>query len=168
MSSKRDAKKPKSTREKSASNHSGEQLHCLVSRAFYAYLTWLDRRLAETGLNKYLKPGMGPVLFELYKDDNLIIRDLVERTRFVPSTLTRTLKKMQRAKLITQHKDSSDGRAIRIKLTALGRSLETACVNIASEITAVMLSGIDEAQLLVSSDMLDKVAENLRAEVLRD
>ena len=98
-----------------------------LSRAFYLYLNWLGQGLDETGLSKHLKPGMGPILFTLFDVDDVMAKDLVERTQLDPSTITRTLQKMEEAGLVGRSKDDRDGRAIRISLTPLGRSLEPAC-----------------------------------------
>ena len=43
-----------------------EEAYFFISRAFYAYVGYLERLLEELGLDEHLRPGMGHVLFALF------------------------------------------------------------------------------------------------------
>src|SRR6266567_995642 len=88
-----------------------DSMSFLVSRAYYNYAGLLERKLSELELDRYLAAGMGHVLFVLFEADGCIIKDLVERVRLSPSTLTGTLERMKGARLIETHRDPADGRA---------------------------------------------------------
>jgi DNA-binding MarR family transcriptional regulator len=146
----------------SGANPNGKDLHWLIGRAFYAYHIWLDRRLKETGLGKHLKPGMGPVLFTLFKEDDLIIKELAERTRTLPSTMTRTLRKMKRNGLITITQNKKDRRSYRIKLTTLARSLEPDCHKLSGEVALVMRGRLKSVEIETTARTLASIGENLK------
>ena len=56
--------------------------------------------------NENLHPGQPPVLYELYREDNLSQRELAERMMIRPSTLTVMLKRLENAGLIERHPDN--------------------------------------------------------------
>jgi len=101
-----------------------QDISFLVLRAFYNLRGMLARILSEMGLDQWVRPGVGPVLYALYERDDCTISDISERTLLSASTLTGTLKAMQRSGLVRLTKDEGDRRAVRVRLTALGRKLE--------------------------------------------
>jgi DNA-binding MarR family transcriptional regulator len=134
----------------------------LIGRAYYNYAGLLDRKLAELGLDQYLAVGSGPVLFALFEDDGCIIKDLVRRVRISPSTLTGTLERLKRSGVIQTRRDAADGRALRITLTPLGRSLEPKCRSLLRYLEQTLFRGMtaEEAQQLRA--LLVKATENVR------
>lgn len=133
-----------------------------ISRAFYAYVRQLEILLEETGLDEHLRPGMGQVLFALFEDDDVIIKSLVERTRLAPSTLGRLVRQMEQQGLVTCSQCDQDGRAVRVGLTELGRSLEPRCREILDRLTALTAADMRPAELRALKQGLNRVVTNLK------
>src|SRR5437899_1842084 len=101
-----------------------DDLPLYLPRVFYAFLGVVERKLEQTGLSRHLQPGMGHVLLRLYEGDNCIIKDISHSTHIANGTLTGLLKRMEEGGLVQCRRCLEDGRAVRVVLTPLGRSLE--------------------------------------------
>jgi DNA-binding MarR family transcriptional regulator len=95
-----------------------------LPRVFYAFLGLVERRLLATGLDKHLRPGMPTILFALYEEDDCILKQLKQRVMLAHNTLSTLLRRMEEAGLVKCRPCEEDGRATRVRLTKLGRSLE--------------------------------------------
>jgi DNA-binding MarR family transcriptional regulator len=133
-----------------------------VARAYYNYIGLLERVLAETGLDRHVAPGMGHVLFALFERDDRVIRELVERTRLAYPTLSTILARMHKGGLVECRTDEADGRAVRVRLTRLGRSLEPRCREAVARLNAVMLAGVGPAQVQTARETLEKMTGSMR------
>jgi MarR family transcriptional regulator, organic hydroperoxide resistance regulator len=149
-------------RPRRRSGAKSDSIAFLIGRAYYNYAGLLERKLAELGLDQYLAVGSGPVLFALFEVDDCIIKDLVRRVRISPSTLTGTLERLKRSGIIETRRDAVDGRAWRIKLTPLGRSLEPKCRVLLRRLELVLHRGMSEKEARTLRDLLDRTIENLR------
>jgi DNA-binding MarR family transcriptional regulator len=142
-----------------------ESFFC-ISRAFYTYVTFLERMLEKHDLSSSVQPGMGHVLFALFESDDVIIQDLIERTQLSRTTLTRLVRLMDKQKLITRHRDPADARATRIRLTRKGRSLERKCFDVIDELRQVVEEGMSPRQVLAVKEGLRKMTRNMKSHVL--
>ena len=138
-----------------------ESFFC-ISRAFYVYVGLLERLLREHELADHVRPGMGHVLFALFEQDDVIIQNLVQRTELSRTALTRLVRQMEKSKLITRRRDTSDGRAVRIRLTSAGRSLEGRCNDVIDELRATVEHDISPRQLQAVKDGLRQMTRNMR------
>jgi len=139
-----------------------EEVYFSISRAFYAYVGYLERLLEELGLDEHLRPGMGHVLFALFEGDDVIIKDLVRRTHLAPSTLGRVLREMERAGLLARRKCGVDGRAVRIQLTPLARSLEGRCYEAARRLKEASEAGLSRQEVQAVETGLARIIRNLQ------
>ena len=128
-------------------------------------IIWLSRKhfqlttalLEETGLGS----GQIPVLMELEKRGELNQRELAERTRVTPATMSGTLKRMEKAGFISRTADENDARISRVRLTDEGRlqcenarrGFDTACHQ--------LLSGLNADDLTQLKSLLTRIQENL-------
>ncbi|WP_180900824.1 MarR family winged helix-turn-helix transcriptional regulator [Martelella soudanensis] len=85
-------------------------------------------RLFERGLAGRIRPlglttGTFPALLELWENDGLTQKQLVERLDIEQATMANTLSRMERDGLIRRERDSEDGRVQRIRLTERARAL---------------------------------------------
>jgi DNA-binding MarR family transcriptional regulator len=133
-----------------------------ISRAFYAYVARLETVLSELGLDEHVQPGMGHVLFALFEEDDVIIKSLVARTRLAPSSLGRLLLRMEKGGLIERRRCAADARAVRIRLTTLGRSLEPRCQNALRQITEIVEQGLEVDELQITGKAVERIVDNLR------
>lgn len=94
----------------------------------------LQKRAAALGFS----PGQFPILIELWHEEGLTQRQLLDRIDVEQATLANTLSRMERAGLIVRKTHPGDRRAQIIELTQRGRDLEANAIA-ASEATEDML-----------------------------
>ncbi len=97
----------------------------------------LQKRAAALGFS----PGQFPVLLELWQEDGLTQKQLLDKLEVEQATLANTLSRMERDGLILRTPHPSDKRAQIITLTELGRSLEISAVDAAAEADSAIFSG---------------------------
>ena len=154
----------RSSQRSAISQTSGlDELVFYISRAFYAYVTRLEAVLKELELDDHVRPGMGAVLFALFEEDGVIIKNIAARTRLAPSSLGRLLAQMEREGLIERNRCDADGRAVRIRLTTLGWSLEGRCRQALAKLKQIVERGVEPDELRIMKAGFERVIENLRA-----
>ncbi|AJY48132.1 MarR family winged helix-turn-helix transcriptional regulator [Martelella endophytica] len=120
------------------------------------YLTNHLARLLERGLAGRIRPlglttGTFPALLELWENDGLTQKQLVERLDIEQATMANTLSRMERDGLIRREKDRDDGRVQRIKLTDRARALRDPAIAAATaenEDALLALSDQESAQFI--------------------
>lgn len=111
-------------------------------------------RVFARGLAARIKPlgltiGTFPALLELWEEDGLTQKQLVERLDIEQATMANTLARMERDGLITRLKDATDGRVQRVWLTDHARALEAPATEAAlAENTAALAPLSSEEQSL--------------------
>lgn len=133
-----------------------------LGRVYYNYVTLMQRLLSENNLQDDLRPGMGHILFELWAEDNLIIKDLVDRLQLSPSALTGMLRRMEHKSLVVCRSDKDDKRAVRVSLTSKGRSLERECRQLRRRIHTIFTAHLAPEQIDCLEASLEQVILNLR------
>lgn len=139
-----------------------EELSFYIGRAYYNYKALLERTLVETGLDAHLSPGMGHILFALFERDDCIIKDISERVQLSSATMTGMLRRMQRAGVIETRRDENDGRAVRVRLTERGRSLEGRCRGVVDRLNEVLQANMSDGDVRRSKRMLAGMIESMR------
>jgi DNA-binding MarR family transcriptional regulator len=89
-----------------------------------------------------LAPGQFMVLLELWREDGLTQRDLVERLDVEQATLANTLVRMERDGLVRRKPHPTDGRAHSIRLTERARRLEGPATKAADGINRRLLADL--------------------------
>lgn len=67
-----------------------------------------------------IHPGQAPLLYELHKGDGLSQRELADRLLVRPSTITVTLRRLEKSGLVRRQADERDQRVSRVYLTDEG------------------------------------------------
>lgn len=125
----------------------------LVVRVAKAHRGLVGEGLRELGLHV----GQELVLAQLWREDDLRQSELAERLAVEPPTVTKVLKGMQRAELITRGQDSEDGRAVRVRLTERGRSLREPVERLWQAAENTTLRGLECAE----RDLLTRILERM-------
>ncbi|MCD1633079.1 MarR family transcriptional regulator [Martelella mediterranea] len=120
------------------------------------YLANHMARLFERGLAARIRPlglttGTFPALLELWENDGLTQKQLVERLDIEQATMANTLSRMERDGLIRREKDPGDGRVQRIRLTERARALRDPAIAAATaenEDALLALSDEESAELI--------------------
>ena len=128
-------------------------------------ILWLSRKhfqlntakLEQTGISS----GQIPVLLELSRWGELNQRELAERTRVTPATMSGTLKRMEKNGLIIRTVDENDARISRVRLTEEGRAQCENAKRIFDETCCQMLEGLDGESLCQLKSLLTRIQDNL-------
>ncbi|MFZ2102620.1 MAG: MarR family transcriptional regulator [Oricola sp.] len=93
------------------------------------YLANHMARLFALGLHERIRPlGLAPAQFmtllELWNEEDLTQKDLVQRLDIEQATIANTLARMERDGLVTRHENPGDRRAQLIRLTPKARALK--------------------------------------------
>jgi DNA-binding MarR family transcriptional regulator len=75
--------------------------------------------LEEIGLYR----GQPPMLFALWEQEGLTHSELATRLRVQPATITKMIRRMERAGFVERRSDPEDQRVSRVHLTDAGRSI---------------------------------------------
>ena len=164
--------RPRTTQRAAGANSEGlEGISFYLGRAYYRYVALVDRTLREAGVADRVRPGMGHVLFALFEKDDRIIKEIVQRADISPSTLTGILAQMEKQGLVERRADEEDGRAVRVRLTALGKSLEKRLRKAQVHVHKVMHSDLTSAEQDAVKRGLSRMTDAMRedeAKYLRD
>lgn len=128
-------------------------------------ILWLSRKhfqlntaqLEETGIGS----GQIPVLLELNRWGELNQRELAERTRVTPATMSGTLKRMEKNGLIARTPDENDARISRVRLTEEGTAQCEHARRIFDQTCCRMLECLDEDSIAQLQSLLTRIQENL-------
>jgi DNA-binding MarR family transcriptional regulator len=105
---------------------------------------------------------MGHVLLRLYEGDNCIIKDISQSMHIANGTMTGLLKRMQKSGLIACRRCSEDGRAVRVSLTRLGRSLEPRIRDFHRQVIAIVQEGMTSGEVETVKGLLGHMLNSLR------
>jgi DNA-binding MarR family transcriptional regulator len=133
-----------------------------LGRAYYRYIALVDRVLLEVGVADRVRPGMGHVLFALFEKDNRVIKEIVERSDVAASTLSGILRQMEKHGLVRCGVDAEDGRAVRVRLTPLGKSLEKRLRKAQVRVHEIMCADLSEAEIRAVKKTLARMTQAMR------
>ncbi len=94
-----------------------------VFRALMSTIKLNGRLLGRTMTGHGGHPGQAGILWALGTDEGISQRELAEKVRLAPPTVTAMLQKMERGGLIERTADENDQRVTRLRLTDAGRAL---------------------------------------------
>lgn len=86
-------------------------------------------------------PGQFPLLIELWNEDGLTQRQLIDRLDIEQATMANTLARMERDGLIERRQHPADKRAQQIFLTAKARSMEADAKQAAADADQALFNG---------------------------
>jgi len=144
-----------------------ENLAFYVGRISHSFLGLLECLLADAQLDKRVSPGMGLVLLALYERDNRIIKEISQRTQLRSSTLTSLLSRMQKGGLVRCKKDYQDGRAVRVRLTNLAKTIRPRVFSLHRRLNQIMTTNLSKGEVRATKDSLLKIIESMRCEKAR-
>ncbi|HEX9058991.1 MAG TPA: MarR family transcriptional regulator [Clostridia bacterium] len=116
-------------------------------------------QLAKLGLY----PGQPPVLAALCKNDGCSQRELVDSLSVKPATITVTLKRMEKAGLLSCRTDDRDLRISRVYITEKGRELHIKAEEITKNIEKECFAGFTQEEKVLLRRFLIQMRDNLRS-----
>jgi DNA-binding MarR family transcriptional regulator len=106
------------------SKHPALKLENQICHSLYSATNALVRAYRPLLENLELTYPQYLVMLALWDEDKVIIKDLVQRTRFDAGTLTPVLKRLESKQLVSIGKSSTDSRQKIVLLSQQGRDLE--------------------------------------------
>ncbi len=141
------------------------QISLFLGRAYYSYLGMLGRLLKARKLDKQLKPGIGNILFALFREDDRTATEIGASLGLARSTMARLVDKVRQLGLVTTRPDPDDGRAVRISLTQEARSLMPDCFELANYIESIICRGFTPKERETFADLLLRATANITDEL---
>jgi DNA-binding MarR family transcriptional regulator len=129
----------------------------LISRASDLKHRRVRELLDELGLYR----GQSSVLRALWAQDGLTQTELAERLNRSPSTVTKTVQRMEKAGFVRRCTDDSDERVSRVFLTEAGRAIQPAVEEVWKGLDRQLLAGFSAQELALFSDFLTRVCHNV-------
>nr|WP_316243067.1 MarR family transcriptional regulator [Jannaschia aquimarina] len=131
------------------------------------YLANHMARLFAQRLHERIRPlGLAPAQFmtllELWDEDGLTQRDLVDRLDVEQATMANTLARMERDGLIERRAHEADARAKTIHLTRRARDLRGPAEAAAREVNAMAMEGMEAAERERFVVAIGKAVEGLK------
>ena len=136
-----------------------ERLGARLRRATFALRRLLTSRLTPLGVSheQYL------LLAHLGEHDSITQAELARLTCTDGNTVTDNLRRLEAEALVRRFPDPEDGRALRVQITAKGRSLRKTIMGVADELTEHVLHdlrAVDRSALLRGLDELARAADD--------
>ncbi|MBR7801537.1 MarR family winged helix-turn-helix transcriptional regulator [Undibacterium fentianense] len=100
------------------------------------------------------------VMLVLWKQDDILVKEIGEALYLDSGTLTPLLKRLEAVEIISRQRDASDERQVRIRLTETGRRLRRLAAKIPLEILCA--SGQDASQLAKLRTQLQQLRSALQ------
>lgn len=128
-------------------------------------ILWLSRKHFQLNTAQLEETGIGggqiPVLLELNRWGELNQRELAERTRVTPATMSGTLKRMEKNGLIVRMVDENDARISRVRLTEEGKAQCENAKRIFDATSRRMLEALDDESIAQLKSLLTRIQDHL-------
>jgi DNA-binding MarR family transcriptional regulator len=118
----------------------------------------LQQRAAGLGFS----PGQFPILLELWAEDGLTQKQLLQRVDIEQATMANTLARMARDGLIERKPHPSDKRAQLIFLTPRARAMEDEAVKIARDADLALFEGFRTFERELMLEYIRRLLENAK------
>ncbi|MHA2141327.1 MAG: MarR family winged helix-turn-helix transcriptional regulator [Candidatus Thorarchaeota archaeon] len=128
------------------------KIHHLSGRIF-------SKKLKEHDIE--ISPGQGRILFALWQEDGVPIRDLTRRTQLGKSTLTDMLDRMESEGLIDRIASEADKRKSLVHLTEKTKKLHQKYLAVSMEMTELFYRDFTYDQIELFEDYLNRLLSNL-------
>ncbi|MFA6807880.1 MAG: MarR family transcriptional regulator [Eubacteriales bacterium] len=107
-----------------------------------------------------LYPGQPRLLFILWKEDGRSQRELVEKLKVSPATVTVMLNRMERSGFLERRSDHKDLRISRVFLTDKGKEVRQQVEEIFQNVERECFNGFAEEEIVLFRQMLIKIRNN--------
>ncbi|HOJ93291.1 MAG TPA: MarR family transcriptional regulator [Dictyoglomaceae bacterium] len=108
-----------------------------------------------------LHRGQAPVLLLLGEKDGLVQKEISERLKIKPSTVTLIIKRMEKRGLVFSKRDEKDKRFSKIYLTEDGRKFICKLKKTFGQLEEEMFSGFSEEEKIILEGYLRRIQDNL-------
>lgn len=118
----------------------------------------VDRLLEDKGI--YF--GQPPILCYLSKNPNATQKDIADSLGISPASVAVSVKRMEKAGVISRQTDRDDARRNNLSLTKKGRELDEFAQQTFAEVDSAKISGFTEGEIKLMLSLIKKMNDNLR------
>lgn len=119
-----------------------------------------EKLLIEQGISQF-NGAQGRILFVLWNEDNIPIKELANRTGLAKTTLTSMLDRLEQSGHIRRVYDAADRRTVRIKLTETTINLKEQYDEVSVKMSEIFYEGFEDEEIIAFEGSLDKILHNL-------
>ena len=130
----------------------------LASQMAKGFARALQQRAAKLGFS----PGQFPILLELWSEDGLTQKQLLERVDIEQATMANTLSRMERDGLVERRPHPSDKRAQLIFLTDKAAAIQAEAIEAAMAADTDLLKGFRSFERELLLEYIRRILENSR------
>jgi len=130
------------------------KIHRLSGRVFARML-----RVYDIEIN----PAQGRILFVLWREDGIPIRDLAKRTSLGKSTLTSMLDRLEEAGYVARERSETDRRVVLVRRTDKDRAAQAAYERVSAAMSDVFYRGLTDDEIGTFERTLERILDNLIA-----
>lgn len=105
--------------------------------------------------------GQAFVLYALWDEDGLTQSELTERLQRSPSTITKTVQRLEKAGFVKRCSDDADERVSRVYLTNAGRDIRPTVEEIWNKLDQQIFQGFNPQEVEQLGDYMTRVYQNL-------
>lgn len=129
----------------------------LLLRISHRYLNGGYAKMKAAGIH----PRQLPILQILYEQEDMTQNEIARRLDNRPSTVTVSLKRLERAGLVERRQDEKDQRMVRVRLTDKARTLFDRMPALIEENERRILDGLSDTEICLLKRMLRQILGNL-------
>ncbi len=129
------------------------KIHQITNRTF-------TQMLKDYGIEE-LNPGQGRILFALWQEDGIPIRELAIKTQLTKSTLTTMLERLETAGFLKRDSDDDDKRTKKVKLSEKSKKLQEKFVEVSKKMTEVFYGTLTNEEIDDFEGYLRHILKNL-------
>jgi DNA-binding MarR family transcriptional regulator len=126
------------------------------------------RRMHELLDTLGLYRGQPSVLNALWSEDGMTHSQLADRLSKSPATITKTIKRMEKAGFVERRHDPRDERLSRVYLTDAGRDIKASVEEVWRAFEEQAFAGLSEEELAVFRDLLWRICQNIKCTSRKD
>lgn len=119
-----------------------------------------EKLLIEQGISQF-NGAQGRILFVLWNEDNIPIKELANKTGLAKTTLTSMLDRLEQSGHIRRVYDAADRRTVRIKLTETTIDLKEQYDEVSVKMSEIFYDGFEDEEIIAFEGSLDKILHNL-------
>ena len=139
-----------------------KDLPIYLARLYHGFVAVVDRLRGENADElPHFRPGAGCVYFALLRDENCTATELATRLGMPKPTITGLLDGLERDGVIERKPCPEDGRAMRLRLTAFGKVLETGMRRRHKQVVRTLEQDLSRAEAAELRRLLTVVVGNL-------
>lgn len=119
-----------------------------------------EKILAQKNIDEFNGP-QGRILYILWQEDSIPIKELSKKTSLALTTLTSMLDRMEASELINRTFSKTDRRKVLIVLTEKAKKLQKKYHKVSSQMNEIYYEGFSDDEILEFENYLSRILNNL-------